>query len=106
MASAAIHVRGGRFPRKAGPGKLSLDGTLLLLCSDDTAFIAGQTINVDRGLNFHGRGSALYCLFPKTSLTTEKSRTYIDRSSGGEKTKARTTGLPQRDICRNVQFTY
>ncbi len=37
---------------------------IALLCSDDTAFVTGQTINVDRGLNFHGGESALYCVLP------------------------------------------
>jgi 3-oxoacyl-[acyl-carrier protein] reductase len=30
-----------------------LEGTVVFLCSDDAAFITGQTINVDGGMNFH-----------------------------------------------------
>jgi 3-oxoacyl-[acyl-carrier protein] reductase len=44
-------VRAQSIKRAAGPQ--DLEGTVVFLCSDDAAFITGQTINVDGGLNFH-----------------------------------------------------
>jgi 3-oxoacyl-[acyl-carrier protein] reductase len=44
-------VRAQSIKRAAAPQ--DLEGTVVFLCSDDAAFITGQTINVDGGLNFH-----------------------------------------------------
>ena len=44
-------VRAQSIKRPAAPQ--DLEGTVVFLCSDDAAFITGQTINVDGGLNFH-----------------------------------------------------
>ena len=38
---------------KRPAGTNDLEGTVVFLCSDDAAFITGQTINVDGGMNFH-----------------------------------------------------
>jgi len=38
---------------KRAAGTQDLEGTVVFLCSDDAAFITGQTINVDGGMNFH-----------------------------------------------------
>jgi 3-oxoacyl-[acyl-carrier protein] reductase len=38
---------------KRPAGTQDLEGTVVFLCSDDAAFITGQTINVDGGMNFH-----------------------------------------------------
>jgi len=34
-------------------GTQDLEGTVVYLCSDDSAFVTGQTVNVDGGMNFH-----------------------------------------------------
>jgi 3-oxoacyl-[acyl-carrier protein] reductase len=44
-------IRAQSIKRAAAPQ--DLEGTVVFLCSDDAAFITGQTINVDGGLNFH-----------------------------------------------------
>jgi 3-oxoacyl-[acyl-carrier protein] reductase len=44
-------IRAQSIKRAAAPQ--DLEGTMVFLCSDDAAFITGQTINVDGGLNFH-----------------------------------------------------
>jgi len=44
-------IRAQSLKRAAAPQ--DLEGTMVFLCSDDAAFITGQTINVDGGLNFH-----------------------------------------------------
>jgi len=44
-------VRAQSIKRAAAPQ--DLEGTVVFLCSDDAAFITGQTINVDGGMNFH-----------------------------------------------------
>ena len=44
-------VRAQSLKRAAAPQ--DLEGTVVFLCSDDAAFVTGQTINVDGGLNFH-----------------------------------------------------
>jgi len=38
---------------KRAAGTQDLEGTVVFLCSDDAAFITGQTVNVDGGMNFH-----------------------------------------------------
>ncbi len=38
---------------KRAAGTQDLEGTVVFLCSDDSAFITGQTLNVDGGMNFH-----------------------------------------------------
>lgn len=38
---------------KRPAGTQDLEGTVVFLCSDDAAFITGQTVNVDGGMNFH-----------------------------------------------------
>ena len=38
---------------KRAAGTQDLEGTVVFLCSEDAAFITGQTINVDGGMNFH-----------------------------------------------------
>ena len=38
---------------KRPAGTRDLEGTVVFLCSDDAAFITGQTVNVDGGMNFH-----------------------------------------------------
>ncbi|MFN2644058.1 MAG: SDR family NAD(P)-dependent oxidoreductase [Burkholderiales bacterium] len=38
---------------KRAAGTQDLEGAVVFLCSDDAAFITGQTINVDGGMNFH-----------------------------------------------------
>jgi len=38
---------------KRAAGTQDLEGTVVFLCSDDAAFITGQTLNVDGGMNFH-----------------------------------------------------
>ena len=43
-------IRAQSIKRAAAPQ--DLEGTVVFLCSDDAAFITGQTINVDGGLNF------------------------------------------------------
>jgi len=67
---------------------------------------AGQTINVDRGLTFHGGRSALYCVLPNLVDNWEIAHLYWSLLWRRKKTKARTGGLLPRDICDNVQFTY
>jgi len=44
-------IRAQSIKRAAAPQ--DLEGTVVFLCSEDAAFITGQTINVDGGLNFH-----------------------------------------------------
>jgi 3-oxoacyl-[acyl-carrier protein] reductase len=44
-------IRAQSIKRAAAPQ--DLEGTVVFLCSDDAAFITGQTINVDGGLIFH-----------------------------------------------------
>ena len=44
-------VRAQSIKRVAGPA--DMEGVVLFLCSDEAAFITGQTINVDGGMNFH-----------------------------------------------------
>jgi 3-oxoacyl-[acyl-carrier protein] reductase len=44
-------IRAQSIKRAATPQ--DLEGTVVFLCSDDAAFITGQTINVDGGLIFH-----------------------------------------------------
>ena len=44
-------IRAQSIKRAAAPQ--DLEGTVVFLCSDDAAFITGQTLNVDGGLNFH-----------------------------------------------------
>jgi len=38
---------------KRAAGTQDLEGTVVYLCSDDSAFVTGQTVNVDGGMNFH-----------------------------------------------------
>jgi 3-oxoacyl-[acyl-carrier protein] reductase len=38
---------------KRAAGTQDLEGTVVFLCSEDSAFITGQTLNVDGGMNFH-----------------------------------------------------
>ena len=38
---------------KRPAGTQDLEGTVVFLCSEDAAFITGQTVNVDGGMNFH-----------------------------------------------------
>ena len=38
---------------KRAAGTQDLEGAVVFLCSEDAAFITGQTINVDGGMNFH-----------------------------------------------------
>ena len=38
---------------KRAAGTQDLEGTVVFLCSDDSAFITGQTLNVDGGMNLH-----------------------------------------------------
>ena len=38
---------------KRAAGTQDLEGTVVFLCSDDAAFITGQALNVDGGMNFH-----------------------------------------------------
>jgi 3-oxoacyl-[acyl-carrier protein] reductase len=38
---------------KRAAGTQDLEGAVLFLCTDDAAFITGQTVNVDGGMNFH-----------------------------------------------------
>jgi len=38
---------------KRPAGTQDLEGTVVYLCSDDSAFVTGQTVNVDGGMNFH-----------------------------------------------------
>jgi 3-oxoacyl-[acyl-carrier protein] reductase len=44
-------IRAQSIKRAAGPA--DMEGVVLFLCSDEAAFITGQTINVDGGMNFH-----------------------------------------------------
>jgi 3-oxoacyl-[acyl-carrier protein] reductase len=44
-------IRAQAIKRAAGPQ--DLEGTVVFLCSDDAAFVTGQTVNVDGGMNFH-----------------------------------------------------
>ncbi len=44
-------IRAQSIKRAAGPQ--DLEGAVVFLCSDDAAFITGQTLNVDGGMNFH-----------------------------------------------------
>ena len=44
-------IRAQSIKRAAGPA--DMEGVVLFLCSEDAAFITGQTINVDGGMNFH-----------------------------------------------------
>ncbi|HYY59998.1 MAG TPA: 3-oxoacyl-ACP reductase family protein [Burkholderiales bacterium] len=44
-------VRAQAIKRAAAPQ--DLEGTVVFLCSDDAAFVTGQTVNVDGGMNFH-----------------------------------------------------
>ena len=46
-----VMVRAQSIKRAAGPQ--DLEGAVVFLCSDDAAFITGQTLNVDGGMNFH-----------------------------------------------------
>jgi 3-oxoacyl-[acyl-carrier protein] reductase len=44
-------VRAQSIKRAAAPH--DLEGAVMFFCSDDAAFITGQTLNVDGGMNFH-----------------------------------------------------
>jgi 3-oxoacyl-[acyl-carrier protein] reductase len=44
-------IRAQSIKRPAGPG--DMEGVVLFLCSEEAAFITGQALNVDGGMNFH-----------------------------------------------------